>query len=156
MKKTLILFVILILGFVLNSCREDRFQRLPEGEYDAIFTVQSGNYSYNPYYGTFKILESNDSYIIVQNVYTLRNNDTLYRSGNNITGTLHWHGSNYTTGHTTSFDDYSITGTISKDKGGFYLKGGLTTTITEPRSGYDTLWIDTLDAYGFFEFKSIF
>jgi hypothetical protein len=156
MKNLSIILFAVILAIVLNSCKKERFQRLPEGEYDAVFTVQSGNYFFNPCYGTIEILESNDSYIIVKNAYLLRDNDTLYRSDNTITGTLHWHGANSCTGHNTFYDDYSVTGSISKENGVFQIIGGLTTTITEPHNNSDSIWEETSDAFGTFVLKSIF
>jgi hypothetical protein len=149
MKKLTIILVIPILGFVLNSCGKDRFQRLPKGDYESIFTVQCGNLTLTPCYGIFEVKESTDDYLIVTG-----HNDTLYRTGNTVTGILHLQGANRCTGNNRFFDVYSITGTISKENGFFYIKGGLSTKLIEPNPAAQT--IDTLDAFGTFELKSNF
>jgi hypothetical protein len=147
MKKTVsIVLLTLSLTFFL-SCEK---QRLPEGKYEAIFNVQCGNLILEPCYGPFEVSESNDDYLIFSG------GDTLYRNVNEVTGTLHLHGANMCTGHNTWYADYSVSGTIQKEKGNFYIRGGLTTMVTQPRSGTDTMWIDTLDAFGTWELKSIF
>jgi hypothetical protein len=152
MKNVFVILFLILLGIVLNSCEK---QRLPKGEYETNFTVQCGDLTLNPCYHAVEILESNKSYLIIDNAEDMfADNDTLFRNGNVVTGTLHWGGNNYCTGNNQFFDDYSVTGTISKEKGVFYIRGGLTTNLIVPNSITQT--IDTLDAFGSFEIKSNF
>jgi hypothetical protein len=146
MKNVFVILFVIILGIVLNSCEK---QRLPKGEYETVFTVQCGDLTLTPCYGPFEITETTGDYLIITG-----HNDTLYRDGNTVTGILHLQGANHCTGNNCFFDIYSITGTISKEKGVFYIRGGLTTKYIEPNPATQTM--DTSDAFGTFEIKSIF
>ena len=142
----------LLLCTIFYSCEK---QRLPEGKYNILINLQGGQYtSISPCFNPREILESNKSYLIIENGHYGRNDDTLYRDRNNVTGRLNWHEANYCTGNAWYWDDFFISGTISKEKGVFYIKGSVTTKFSIPNSTTQTR--DTFDATGTFEFKSIF
>lgn len=155
MKNVIIILTVLVFWLIFFSCEK---QRLPEGQYEVFVTIQADNTTFNPCYSSLNILESNKNYLIIENNWDGYSydwgNDTVYRNGNDFTGILQWRGGNNCIGHVGGFDNFNISGTISKEKGVYYLKGTLTTLYIMLNPYTET--IDTFDAIGTFEFKSIF
>jgi len=85
MKNVIIILTVFILGIIFNSCKK---QKMPEGVYGFTFENTEGILM-EPITLYYEVAESTRDYIILNNSYQ----DTLYKDGKNISGTITHHGS---------------------------------------------------------------
>ena len=150
MKTFIIVFFFFLYVLIFLGCQRPR---VPEGEYSFEWViVTEDNITYNscpPDNVYLSVLESNRTYIF------LSNSDTLYRDGIHVLGTFKERGGLSCHGNNRFYGDMHLTGTISKEKGVFYICGELTTIVYGPKEINNEIVWDTVSAVGTFEFKSV-
>jgi len=147
MKNFLLLLAFIGLLAVFPSCEK---QKMPLGIYG--FTFENTGWVYTtPPTLYYEVIESTRKYII------LSNQDTLFKDGKNVTGTITYHGAIPGEGHMTWFSPFQITGVYDKSKGVYFINGTFVSKIISPRSNESNeIFYDTTDTSGTFEFKQFF
>ncbi|MDD3741197.1 MAG: hypothetical protein PHH30_08145 [Bacteroidales bacterium] len=145
--KNIVVIVSFIGLFVFSSsCKK---QKMPEGEYSFTFENTEGVIM-EPITLLYTVVESTRDYIVLNNSYQ----DTLFKDGKNITGTITYHGAIPGEGLAIYFSPFQITGIYDKNKGVYFISGTFKSKIITPR---ENPWrMDTLDTSGTFEFKQFF
>ena len=147
MKNNLVLITFVGLFIFFSSCKK---QKMPEGVYRFTFENTEGILM-EPITLYYEVAESTRDYIILNNSYQ----DTLYKDGKNISGTITHHGSIIGLGHGTVFCPFHITGIYDKIKCVYSINGTFTSQIItgNPNNpNTDT----TVNTAGTFEFKQFF
>lgn len=145
MKNIAIILIFSILLVCSTSCTK---QKMPVGKYCFAF-VQTGGQS-DPLNLYFEIVESTREYVILGNT----NQDTLYKDGTNISGTITYNGSIAGSGRNIIYTPFYINGIYDKRKGVYYINGTFDSKILIPNPEEQKM--DTFNIDGTFELKSIF
>ncbi|HPD25058.1 MAG TPA: hypothetical protein PK285_11730 [Bacteroidales bacterium] len=146
MKYILVIMASVVLLVSFTSCQK---KTIPEGEYSFTFVNTTG-LQMTPITIYYEIVESTDEYVIIGNSYQ----DTLYKDGPNITGTITYYGSIPNQGRNTIFNPFQITGIYDRSKGIYFIKGTFVSKIIIPNPEEERT--DTIDTSGTFEMKSVF
>ena len=146
MKKIVVLITFIGLLVFFSSCKK---QKMPLGKYSFTFKNTGCVYTTPPtlYY---EIMESTRDYIVLGGSYQ----DTLYKEGKDITGTITYHGPIPGMGLSTYYSPFQITGVYDKSKGIYFINGTFVSKVFIPNPEEQRM--DTVDTSGTFEFKQFF
>lgn len=147
MKKIVVLKTLIGLLVFFSSCKK---QKMPLGKYSFTFKYTGEVYTTTPPTLYYEIVESTRDYIVLGGSYQ----DTLYKEGKNITGTLTYYGPIPGMGLSTYYSPFHITGVYDKSKGIYYINGTFVSKIFTPNPEEQRM--DSVDTSGTFEFKQFF
>jgi len=144
MKNILVLVTFIGLFVFFSSCKK---QKMPEGLY--IFTFENTEgLKMEPLMLTYTVYESTHKYIIL-------GQDTLYKNGKNVTGTITYNGAIPEAGQMTWFTPFQITGIYDKVNGIYSINGTFKSQVIT-RNPNDPHTDTTVNTAGTFEFKQFF
>ena len=142
MRNFYLICFLIIIGIGFTSCKKNR---VTTGKYDFVFKTGTQESYGTPLSIGYEIIESTREYIIIEKSCQ----DTLYKNGSEITGTLTFFGGIPYAGKNIFYTPFDIIGVYEKKNGVYSISGTFISKIIIPNPAEERM--DTTNISGVFE-----